>query len=126
MTFSAIGNFTTTATLGTEVFYYHVPSQPDGQGIVVRRCTAKLGATTGGSVVIDVQKGTTSLLSAPETLNTATVETLPMAGDGSEVFAPGDVLTVDITEGTLVAADAVTDVHVQIDFDRRGRGPGAS
>lgn len=129
LTFQMAGdadNFTSGGAPGTEAFRWVCPSLEFSNGIVVHSVAASYGNRTGvPSTIIDIQKGATSLLSATVSSSAAEALTLTLANDGSEIFSPGDVLTVDLTAGAAASTWSVTSAHgninVQVDFDWLGR-----
>jgi hypothetical protein len=131
LTFQMAGdadNFTSGGAPGVEAFRWVCPSLEFSNGITVHSVAASFGDRTGvPATIIDIQKGSTSLLSATVSSSAAEALTLTLANDGSEIFSPGDVLTVDLVAGvgttgaTWSTASAHGNINVQVDFDWLGR-----
>lgn len=118
--FNAAGVIVATSGLGVEAFRYVVPDLPASQGMVIRSASFKAQATAGGTVNIAIQNGATTILStAAVTASTDTATTLTLADDATSLMDPGDVLTVDVTEGTLAATTTISNLSIQIDLDWR-------
>ena len=129
LTFNAVGRggggaaadqITSALGLGVEAFRWVCPGRPFSAGCIVTAVKAKAQNSTGSpSVTIAVQKGATAILSGTLTITGPLARSFTMANNGSELFDPGDVLTIDVNDTTLSTTSSLGNISFQVDLDWR-------
>jgi hypothetical protein len=106
---------------GTDCARFYAPSLPDSNGIVVRGARLFISDEVGSSttpVTFDIMNQTTTMLSATLAAAVVGASSFTLAGNGTEVIAPGRYVRIDMTGATMTSTLGFTGMSVQLDYDR--------